>query len=71
MSEYGQVVGQGGQATGSGHAGSGSTDVGAAVGASLSDALNHTSAALGVPPALLVVVAIAVVLFVGWFVFAR
>jgi hypothetical protein len=71
MLEYGEAVGQGGGGAGSGHATSGSTDIGAAIGASLTDALNQTSAALGVPPALLAVVAIAAVLLIAYFVFAR
>ena len=71
MLEYGEGVGQAtGQAGGSGHA-TGSTDIGATIGASLTDALNHTSATLGVPPALLAVVVIAAVLFVAYLVFAR
>jgi hypothetical protein len=70
MLEYGEGVGQAtGQAGGS-HA-TGSTDIGATIGASLTDALNHTSATLGVPPALLAVVVIAAVLFVAYLVFAR
>lgn len=72
MNEYGQAVGQAGKVAGSGHAASsGSTDIGASIGTSLTDALNHTSAALGVPPALLAVAVIAIVLFVGYLVFAR
>jgi hypothetical protein len=72
MSEYGQVVGQGTQITGSGHGASGGgTDIGASIGASLTDAINHTSATLGVPPTLLIVLVIAVVLFVGYLVFVR
>jgi hypothetical protein len=68
MNEYGQVVAQGSKIAGSGHTASGgSTDLGA----SLTDAVNHTAATLGVPPALLVVVVVAVVLFVGYLVFAR
>ncbi len=72
MNEYGQVVGEGSKIVGSGHAASGgSTDIGASIGTSLTDALNHTAATLGVPPALLAVVVIAVVLFVGYLVFSR
>jgi len=72
MLEYGEGVGQAGKVAGSGQAaGGGTTDVGASVAASLTDALNHTSAALGVPPALLAVAVIAMLLFVAWFVFAR
>lgn len=72
MVEYGQGVGQAGQiAGGSGHAAGGPTDVGASVGASVMDALNHTSAALGVPPGLLAAAVIVLVVLVGWFVFAR
>jgi len=69
MSEYGQLVGQG---TGFGHAtGGGVTDLGASLGASLTDALTHASMALGVPPVLLLVAAVAVVLFALYRVFAR
>jgi hypothetical protein len=72
MLEYGEGVGQAGKVAGSGHAAnSGSTDIGTSIGASLTDALNHTSAVLGVPPALLVVVAIIAVLFVAYLVFVR
>lgn len=73
MVEYGQGVGQAGQiAGGSGHAStSGPTDIGASIGASAMDALNHTSAALGVPPGLLAAAILVLVIFVGWFVFAR
>ena len=73
MVEYGQGVGQAGQvAGGSGHAATnGPTDVGASIGAGVMDALNHTSAALGVPPGLLAAAVIVLVLLVGWFVFAR
>jgi hypothetical protein len=69
MSEYGQVVAQGGGAGGSG--GGGSTDVGGAIWASLTGALNHASATLGIPPSLLLVLIAAVLLFILWFVFAR
>ena len=69
MLEYGEGVGQ---VAGSGNTGSsGNTDIGAGIGASLTDALNHTSAVLGVPPALLLVVAIAAVLLVAYLVFVR
>ena len=72
MLEYGEGVGQAtGQAGGSGHAAGGSTDIGASIGASLTDALNHTSAALGVPPTLLLVAVIAALLFIGYLVFVR
>ncbi|HYM84542.1 MAG TPA: hypothetical protein VEY67_10360 [Candidatus Dormibacteraeota bacterium] len=73
MVEYGQGVGQAGQVAGStGHAAAGGpTDVGTAFVAGLTDALDRTSATLGVPPLLLAVVALAVVLFVVWRVFAR
>jgi type IV secretory pathway ATPase VirB11/archaellum biosynthesis ATPase len=72
MLEYGEGVGQAGKVAGSGHAAnSGSTDIGTSIGASLTDALNHTSAVLGVPPALLLVVAIIAVLFVAYLVFVR
>lgn len=69
MSEYGQVVAQGGQAAGSG--GGGSTDLGGTIGASFASALNQASAATGLPPALLLVLLVAVLLFALWFVFAR
>jgi hypothetical protein len=70
MSEYGQVVAQGaGQASGSG--GGGGTDLGSAIGASLSGALNQASATLGISPTLLLVIVVAAILFVAWFVFAR
>jgi hypothetical protein len=72
MGEYGPVVGQGTRILGSGHAtGGGTTDLGASIGANVTDALNHASAALGVPSALLVVAAVAVVLFVLYLIFAR
>jgi hypothetical protein len=72
MGEYGQLVGQGTKIAGSGHAtGGGTTDLGASIGANMTDALNHASAALGVPSALLVVAALAVLLFVLYLVFAR
>jgi hypothetical protein len=71
MLEYGEAVGQGGEVAGSGHASSGSTDIGAAIGASFTNALNDASAALGVSPTLLVVLVIAAVLLIGYFVFAR
>lgn len=72
MVEYGEGVGQAGKVAGSGQAtGGGTTDVGASLAASLTDALNHTSAALGVPPSLLALVLIAMLLLVAWFVFAR
>jgi len=72
MGEYGQVVGQGTKIVGSGHAtGGGATDLGGSIGASLTDALNHASAAVGVPPAVLVVAALALVLFALYLVFAR
>jgi hypothetical protein len=73
MLEYGQGVGQAaGEAGGSGHAATGgSTDIGASIGTSLTDALNHTSAALGVPPTLLLVLVVAAVLFVAYLVFVR
>lgn len=72
MVEYGEGVGQAGKIAGSGQStGGGTTDVGASLAASLTDALNHTSAALGVPPSLLAVAVVALLLFVAWFVFAR
>ena len=72
MLEYGEGVGQAGKVAGSGNAASsGSTDIGASIGASLTGALNHTSAVLGVPPALLLIVVIAVVLFAAYLVFVR
>lgn len=69
MSEYGQVVahGTGGGASGSG----GSTDVGGAIWASVTDALNQASATTGLPPAILAVIIVAALLFTAWFVFAR
>lgn len=69
MSEYGQVVAQGGQAAGSG--GGGSTDLGGAIGAGFANALNQASATTGLPPAVLLVLLVAVLLFALWFVFAR
>jgi hypothetical protein len=72
MLEYGEGVGQAGKVAGAGHAANGgSTDIGTSVGASLTGALNHTSAMLGVPPALLLVVVIAAFLFVAYLVFVR
>ena len=73
MLEYGQGVGQAaGEAGGSGHAASGGgTDIGTSIGANLTDALNHTSAALGVPPTLLAVLVVAALLFIAYLVFAR
>ncbi len=70
MVEYGQAVGQSGQVA-HGGSGGGATDVGASVVASLTTALNQTSATLGVSPALLVVAGVVILLFIGWFVFAR
>ena len=69
MSEYGQVVAQGGQAAGSG--GGGPTDLGGAIGAGFTNALNQASATLGISPSLLLVIVVAALLFVAWFVFAR
>jgi hypothetical protein len=72
MFEYGKLVGQGTQAGGSGHATGGDPiDLGASVGASVTDALNQASAALGVPPVLLLVAALVLVLFALYLVFAR
>jgi cobalamin biosynthesis Mg chelatase CobN len=71
MLEYGQAVGQAGQTAHGSSPSTGSTDVGASIVANLTAAVNQASAATGVPPALLVVVAIVVVLFIGWFVFLR
>jgi hypothetical protein len=72
MIEYGNGVGQATKVAGGTHGASGgSTDIGGSIGASLTDALNHTSAALGVPPALLAVLALALVLFVVYLVFVR
>jgi hypothetical protein len=71
MLEYGQAVGQAGQTAHGTSPPGGSTDVGASVVANLTDAVNHASAALGVPSALLIVVGLAIVLFVGWLIFVR
>ena len=72
MVEYGQVVGQGTEVAGSGHAsGGGPIDIGASIGASVTDALNQASVTLGVPPVLLLLAALALVLFALYLVFAR
>ena len=71
MVEYGNAVGQAGQVAGSGHAGGGSTDIGASVVASVTGAVDQASAALGVPPGLLAVAGVLVVLFLVWLVFLR
>ena len=72
MVEYGQVVGEGTKVAGSGHTtGGGPMDIGASIGASVTDALNQASATLGVPPAVLLLAAVVLVLFALYLVFAR
>ncbi len=72
MVEYGNAVSQGAQVAGhGGHATGGTTDLGAQLGASLTDALNHASATLGVPSGVLAAAAVVALLFVLYRVFAR
>lgn len=72
MVEYGNGVSQGAQIAGhGGHPTGGTVDIGAQIGASLTDALNQASAALGVPPAVLAAAAAIVLIFVLYRVFAR
>ena len=73
MVEYGNAVGQGAQVAGggSGTGGGAGSDVTSSIAASLTGALDHASAALGVPPSVLLAVAVAILLFVLYLRFAR
>ncbi len=72
MVEYGNAVSQGSQIAGhGGHAAGGTTDIGAQLGAAVTDALNHASAAVGIPPGILAAAVVIVLLFVFYRVFAR
>ncbi len=73
MTEYGQTVAQGaGIAGGSGHSGAAPMgDVGASLGASFSNALDSASAALGVPPTVLIAAALILLFLVLYLRFAR
>ena len=74
MVEYGNAVGQGTQIAGgaTGHSGGAPmSDVGASLTSNLNDLVNNASAALGVPPTVLIAAALILLFLVLYLRFAR